>query len=152
MTSLWNNSLPLIGVAAGAIATVVGQYLPTRDSKARAKEAHVAAVRAELKEAILEFLKICQQVEHVAERRSRDDRYVEGSSDLTHEMAFRQRALQLVAGRDLAKAARKYQEGLNFACYNAALPGNGDVWEYMSSLRIPFLDAAKKALGLPESG
>jgi hypothetical protein len=138
--------LPLVGVVLGSAGTFAGQYLATRETKKQADAAAVAATRAERKEAILAFLNVCQKVERAAEHRyQHDNKFVEGSPELTHEMWFRQKCLELVAGSRVRSTAFQYADRLMAATYGR-LPKGKEVWGFIAEKREPFLDAAKEEL------
>jgi len=130
----------------GSAGTFAGQYLATRETKKQADAAAVAAARAERKEAILAFLIICQKVEHAAEHRyHQGNKFVEGSPDLTHEMWFRQKCLELVADSRVRSSAFDYANRLMAATYGR-LPEGKEVWSFIAEKREPFLAAAKEEL------
>ncbi|MGY0231339.1 hypothetical protein [Longispora urticae] len=140
--------LPLIGVALGSAGTLVGQFLATRETKKQARANAAAALRAERKEAILAFLDIVQRVERVAERRyQNDNRFVEGSPDLTHEMWYRQKCIDIVGSRELRGPAYELADRLMKATYGK-MPKGVEVWPYIGEKRDPFLKAARTELGV----
>jgi hypothetical protein len=145
-------ALPLVGVVLGSAGTFAGQYLATRETKKQADATAVAAARAERKEAILAFLDICQRVERAAEHRyQNDNKFVEGSPELTHEMWFRQKCLELVAGSPVRSTAFQYADRLMAAAYGR-VPAGGAVWDFISEKRQPFMEAAKAELTITSAG
>src|SRR5215472_7964775 len=145
-SDLVSVALPLVGVVLGSAGTFAGQYLATRQTKKQADAAAAAAERAERKEAILAFLNICQKVEHAAEESyTHDNKFVEGSPDLTHEMWFRQKALDLVAGADVRRTAYEYADRLMAATYGR-VPERQEVWPFINEKREPFLEAGRQEL------
>ncbi|WP_052390756.1 hypothetical protein [Streptomyces sp. NRRL B-24484] len=147
-SELVTTVLPLVGVALGAAGSFAAQYLVTRETKKQASRAAQAALRAERKEAILAFLDVCQRVERAAEHRFQNDNaFVEGSPELTHEMRFRQKCLDLVAGRHLGGTALDFTDCLTAAAYGR-VPAGKDVWTFIKEGRTPFMEAAKAELGI----
>lgn len=142
-------ALSLAGVAVGAASSFAAQYVVMRETKKQESRASEAAVRAERKEAILALLDICQRVERAAEHRyQNEDRFVDGSPELIHEMRFRRKCLELVAGRRLSEAATEYTKRLWAAAFGH-LPAGTDVWSFVDEKRDPFMEAAKAELGVP---
>ncbi len=147
--------LSLVGVLLGTAGTLVAQLLATRASSERERIARLAELQAERKEAIREFLAHAQLVEHLAERRFQHGEFDPVEAEpLTHQMWFLQRCIELVGSPELRKAAENYVLRLHDVVYRE-LPRGRDVWDHMAERREPFLDAARKELGvadLPPSG
>ncbi|MEU1600960.1 hypothetical protein ABZ468_51745 [Streptomyces sp. NPDC005708] len=141
--------LSLAGVGVGSAASFAAQYLTSRETKAQAAATAAAALRAERKQALHDFLESCQRVERAAEHRfQNDNRFVEGSPTLTHDMWFRLKCLDLVSSRRLNDAAYQFADRLMKATYGG--PPNGkDVWEFINEKRGPFMEAAKVELDIP---
>ncbi|MFD5415323.1 hypothetical protein [Streptomyces nojiriensis] len=148
---LITTALPLVGVALGAAGSFAAQYLSTRETKRQASRATAAAVRAERKEAILVLLEICQRVERVAEHRYQNNNsFVDGSPELTHEMWFRQKCLDLVVSRHLSDMAFRFTDRLMAAAYGR-VPDGIEVWDFIHEKRGPFMEAAKAELGIAQA-
>jgi hypothetical protein len=92
-------SLSLAGVALGAGGTLLGQYLTTRVTRAEAQATREAALRAERKAAIVEFLAAAQHIEHLCEKLwiARLPRNAEETALPTHRMWLLQKTIDLVA-------------------------------------------------------
>jgi hypothetical protein len=151
MPSDWLSTLlPLVGVALGASGAFAGQYLATRETKHQARLDAEHAIRDERKQAIKDFLRISQKVERVAEHRwQNDNTFVEGSPDLTHEMWYRQKCIDLVVSEPVREAARKYAWYMSEATYGR-VPEGMSVWGYLTEAREPFLAAARSELGISD--
>lgn len=142
-------ALPLVGVALGSAGTFAGTYLTTRETKKQAKAAKDAAAYAELKEATLGFLEACQRVEQAAEHRyMHEDRYVKESPELTHEMWYREKCLEIVTGPRVRHTALEFATRLNDATYKG-VPHGTKAWDYVSQKRDPFMAAVRAALKDP---
>ncbi|MEV7046627.1 hypothetical protein [Amycolatopsis sp. NPDC051061] len=142
--------LPLVGVLLGTLGSLATTHLGTRTTRKQAETQRRAALRIERKEAIRDFLEGAQRVEHLAERR-----YQTGERDnneaelLTHRMWYLQKCIELVGGHELRRAALDYAWHLGDAVYKE-LPTDRDIWEFMTSYREPFLEAARRTLAIPE--
>jgi hypothetical protein len=91
-------------------------------------------------------LDVCQRVERAAEHRyQNENRFVEGSPELTHEMWFRQKCLELVARSRVRSTAFEYADRLMAATYGR-VPKDMEVWKFIGEKRGPFMDAAKDEL------
>lgn len=111
----------------------------------------LVAQRAERKEAILAFLEVCQRVERAAERRFQEgDRYIEGSAELTHQMWFHQKVLDLVSSPQVRESALRFSQRLNDVTYGRIAKGR-DFWDFVNERRQPFIDAARVELGVSAS-
>ncbi|MDV7220419.1 hypothetical protein [Streptomyces prunicolor] len=150
-SQLVTAAVTLAGVALGATGTVGAQYLATRDTRKQIAATREAAIRAERKEAILNFLASCQQVEHIAEQRSQNaNKFVEDSPGLTHDLWFRQKSLDLVAGAQVRHTAFELANRLVDSVYGDTHRNLHDLQAYLHEKRGPFLHAAKKELGIPQ--
>ncbi|MFJ8723591.1 hypothetical protein [Streptomyces sp. NPDC093269] len=116
------------------------------ETKKGAAAAAAAALRAERKEAILSFLESCQRVEKAAEHRYHEKEYFHGSPELTHDMWLRQKAIEIVAGREVRHTAYEFANRLAEATYSN-VPDGVTVWAFLSEKRNPFLKAARAELG-----
>ncbi|MFI7345286.1 hypothetical protein ACIBSR_03280 [Streptomyces sp. NPDC049936] len=146
----WDALLPLFGVLLGAGGSFAVQFLVTRASRAQARMERLASLRAERKEAVREFLEAAQLVEHLAERRFRNEDldWTEAAS-ATHRMWYLQKCIDLVCSPVLREATESYAWRMDEAVYRE-LPAGGDIWERLKELRDPFLEAARVELGVSD--
>lgn len=149
-TIMLSTILTLGGVVLGAAITFAGQYLGTRETRKQFAAARESAIRAERKEAIHNFLAICQRVEQSAEHRSlNNNHFGEGFPDLSHEMWYRQKALDLVGGDRVCHTAFELTLRLCDALYDDTHRTLEELHDFVHKKRQPFLEAAKLELGPP---
>ncbi|MER8199017.1 hypothetical protein ABTY00_34330 [Streptomyces microflavus] len=151
----WLSVIPaasgLLGAVIGITSTLLTERWRARTTLQQEQRLVASRLRDERKEAILNFLASCQQVEHAAEQRSQiGNHFVEGSPSLTHEMWFRQKSLDLVAGARVRGTAYTLANCLMETVYGQHRTV-GEVQDFIHKQRGPFLDAAKEALGIPEN-
>lgn len=141
----------LLGAVIGIASTLLTERWRTRTTLQQEQRLAASRLRDEHKEAILNFLASCQQVEIAAEHRSQNNNhFVEGSPGLTHDMWFRQKSLDLVAGARVRETAYALAGCLMETVYGEHRTV-GEVQDFIHKQRGPFLDAAKEALGIPEN-
>jgi hypothetical protein len=141
--------VPLLGVVLGATGALLGTYLSTRVTKQQAKDARIAAIRAEYKAQIEAFLEIAQSVEQAAGRRYQEGSLPKDVSSRTHQMWFRQKCIELVCSEPFKDKTVEYAWRLHHACYRE-LPDGIDVWDFLRERRDPFLATAREELGIAQ--
>ncbi|MWA01426.1 hypothetical protein F8568_013745 [Actinomadura sp. LD22] len=143
----------LSGVVVGAVIAAGGSYwtqrLLSRESTARARADRLAALRAERKEALREFMEAAQAMERASHRRFRDAPLDSDTGDVTHRFWYLQRCLDLLCSPELRTAARAYAERLDAALWHER-PADGTHEDFLREARETFLQAARKELGIPE--
>jgi hypothetical protein len=144
-SAIVTSILTLAGVALGAAGTFAGQYLATRESRRAAEALAQAAIRAERKVAAEAFLASCQRVEQAAEGRVLG-REQPDPTELTQDMWYRQKCIELVAGKLVRSASFDYANRLMQATYGQVRT-DVDVYGFIAEMRLPFLEAAKAELG-----
>jgi len=138
----------LAGVALGVVGTLGAQYLATRESRRAAKAAAKEALRQERKAAVLAFLDVCQRAENAAEDRAFGREQRADPDALKHDLWYRQKCIELVAGEDVQSTAFDYADRLTVALFDAA-PTQTEVFGFIAEERLPFLNAARAELGVP---
>jgi len=115
----------LAGVALGILGTISGQYLINREPRRAARSAASAALRSERKTAVLTFLESCQRAEQAAEDRAfRHERRADPDV-LKHDLWYKQKCIELVAGRRVRSAAFEYANQLTAAFFGDVPTGDG---------------------------
>jgi hypothetical protein len=148
-SSVGTAVLPLVGVALGTGGSFIGQYLGTRTTRDKARADRYAALRAERKEAIREFLEAAQQVERLAAARQQTGDQPQDSEAVSDRLWFLQKCVDLLGTAQLRDAAYRYTERLSRALWDGC-PADTSVWEYIGERRHPFLQAAREELDVPE--
>ena len=147
----WNVLAPLIGVALGALIPLIGVVLTTRTTKAQAHRQWLDTSRAERKVAIVDFIREAQADQNFLSRLWRNATGLEGM-ELDREMSRSNSELwlvyyklDLVAGKELRKAALALTERLDDAMYKRP-ESIGTIWEYIDEHQDRFFDAARGEL------
>jgi hypothetical protein len=139
--------LPLVGVMLGTGGILVGQYLTTRSTREKDIADRRAALRAERKDAIIEFLLSTRRAERTAALFKESGRRPADSEAISDEMWHMQKCLTLVAAQQLRDASQLYADRLNQALWHG-IPEDASVWEYIDKQRHQFMQAARAELGI----
>jgi hypothetical protein len=128
--------LPLVGVALGTVGTLTGQFLATRGEARRHAVERAAATRAEVKQAIVEYLDAVQSVEQLIDTGD-STRPVD---DLLHTMWLKKKVLELVCEPSLGHTAHRYTSTLHQLA-------SGKPSSERKQHRVAFMTGAREALG-----
>ena len=109
----------------------------------------MAALRAERKDAVREFLDAAQLVERIAQHRFNGDPVDSNAAVATHQLWFLQKCIDIVGSPELRGATYEYASRLNAAVWDER-PANVKYGEYVNNHRDQFLRAARKELDVPE--
>lgn len=145
----------LIGAFLGAAGTLLTQRFVVRRNWEMAKVEHRLKVRDDRRDAVFEFLKAVQGANDVAESRfltgNRDDGAARAAM---RNVWFTQQCLDVVSSRALRPQTLRLAIRVNEAVWHP-LPDDMTMWDYITEVRNPFLEAAKveldttKDIGLP---
>jgi len=127
--------LSLLGVALGTVGTLTGQFLATRGEARRHATERAAVARAEVKQAIVEFLDAVQSVEQFIDTGTSRV----GVDDLLHAMWLKKKVLDLVSDPELGHVAHQYTSTLHQLATGKPSTERG-------RLRVEFMNGARAAL------
>jgi hypothetical protein len=99
---------------------------------------------------VLAFLEGCQRAEHAAEDRAFSREQRADLDALKHDLWYLQKCIELVAGRHVRSAAFKYAKQLTDALFETA-PTGREIFDFIAKKRLPFIEAARTELGIPEN-
>lgn len=147
--SLWTSFL--IAVTSGllgSVGAVSGQYLLSRTNQSISRREQQTALLDYRRDAIYAFLEATQELGRQIDARAQGKPWDEDAArSATHQILYRLSCVKLVCTERVANAA----DDLNLRMHAAAwkkLPDsfNGDIYDYMTELRDPFIAAAAKEL------
>jgi hypothetical protein len=141
--------LPLVGVVLGTGGLLVGQYFTHRSTRQKDIADRRAALRAERKDAIVEFLLAARRAERTAALFKESGRRPADSEAISDEMWHMQKCLTLVAAQQLRDASQSYAGRLNQALWHG-VPEDASVWEYIDKQRHQFMQEARAELGIED--
>jgi hypothetical protein len=149
------TALVTVSVAViSAGAALPGQTVALRISRREANAARASALRAERKEAFVEFLDAAQQVEYLIERwwlvpQERDGNE---AASLTHKMWFCHKKIMFLCSATVSRTAGAYAGRMNSYVWSGIPEDVREQEDYFDGVRQPFLDAAQEELGIRSTG
>ncbi|MFI1400934.1 hypothetical protein [Streptomyces sp. NPDC020681] len=146
---------PLAGVVLGAAGSLGAQFLWTRTTTAQAQAERAAALRAERKDAIRDFLDAAQTVERIAHHRFSNGQHDDDAGSATHRLWFLQKCTDIVGSPELRVATLEYAKRLSDAVWkhrpvDAQKSADDQLRDYIAPHRDRFLRAARHELSIPE--
>jgi hypothetical protein len=134
----------VVGAVVGSGATLLSQFLNLRVSNSQTRVAREDARRAELRQAIRDFLEEAQNVEQQAGYRYRNSKSAPDAS--AHRLWVFQKQLAVSGSDVLGQTSFAYVWSLDHLLWHDVTAPYKDVWEEMAVTRDPFLKAATTAL------
>jgi hypothetical protein len=157
----WPTLIPavfsLVGVAIGAMGSIAVGYFARRTSLDQTRVQQTAALRAERKEIILDYMRHMQAFHDFTASIWQGERFpadteagneIRGeASKLGSEMWFQQKKLLIVASHPLREASLALTTALNDALYKNR-PAETDFFDFIDPFQDRFFEAARKDLGI----
>lgn len=131
----------LLGVALGSVGTLVGQYLTSRTSLRQLDLQQVAVLRAERKEAIMQFLSVVREVERLGS---------DMTDRLENDLWLAQQAVDLVCSEPVRGATYRLARHVVDTAQNG--PSDLAPGQPAPDQMIEFMDAAYRELVPPIRG